>query len=121
MAALSTKTIVYASGPSALNLMDKALIGVKALERGGDLQEALSHIEGVEAANDPDGGTSFTLGDVPSHAVNSGPIDVSFDTSSMKLTLDEDAGPTVRSMLDSALSSEGIASSGGKPAPTMKR
>ncbi len=117
----AARTKVYATSPTALNLMDRGLIGLKAMEIGGDVEDALSSIPGVTADEDVEGGARFELGNVPSTAVNDGPIDISFDASSMTLDLAAGEAITVRGMLNTALKSEGIEVTSGKPAPLMKR
>ncbi len=120
MTALNSTTQVWASSPNALNLIDRALVGIKALEHGGSPVEAIREIPGASAtaAND---GAAYELGNIPSSAVNTGPVDVAYDSSSTKLTLAEGDGITVRGMLNTALNSGGIAVNYRTPTHGMKR
>lgn len=117
---MTDKTLIFANSKDALALIPEALVGAKALEVGGDTAAALITIPGVTANSNEQGGAEYSVGKVPSTAVNGGHAEV-FGETPMTLNLKSGEAITVGGMLETALTAKGVAMPAAKPGTGLKR
>lgn len=105
--------------PSALNLLDDALLGLTAAERSTDITAGLTSIAGVSAKTVGDH-TAYDHGTVATKDVLSTPTEITVHgaSSSMKLTIAVEGSLT--EALAQAVKPQGLQFTGFKPAQSLK-